>query len=92
MIYMPGETFEYKIFAAYPYDDRHLIASYDFSDETVYQNYLNEILATRKIDSFIDTSVEVTANDRIITLSTGGTVGQDDQRYLVQAVLVKGAE
>lgn len=91
VIYMPGETFEYKIFAAYPYDDRHLIASYDFSDETVYQNYLNEILATRKIDSFIDTSVEVTANDRIITLSTGVT-GQDDQRYLVQAVLVKGAE
>lgn len=91
VIYLPEKTLKYQIFAAYPYDDRHLIASYDFADETVYQNYLNEILAIRRIDAFIDTSVEVTAADRIITLSTGVT-GQDDQRYLVQAVLTKGAE
>lgn len=36
---------------------------------------------------FIDDSVEVTAEDKIITLSTGVT-GEDDKRYLVQAVLV----
>lgn len=91
LIYLPEQTLEYEIFAAYPYDDRHLIASFDFSDETVYQNYLNEIFAIRKMDAFIDESMEVTAKDRIITLSTGVT-GQDDQRYLVQAVLTKGAE
>ena len=32
-------------------------------------------------------SEEVTAEDKIITLPTGVT-GQDDRRYLVQAVLV----
>ena len=39
------------------------------------------------MDAFIDDSVEVTAENKIITLSTGVT-GQDDKRYLVQAVLV----
>ena len=39
------------------------------------------------MDVFIDDSVEVTSENMIITLSTGVT-GQDDKRYLVQAVLV----
>ena len=39
------------------------------------------------MDAFIDDSVEVTSENKIITLSTGVT-GQDDKRYLVQAVLV----
>lgn len=91
VVCLPDQTLEYEIFAAYPYDDRHLIASFDFSDETVYENYLNEIFAIRKMDAFIDETVEVTAKDKIITLSTG-VAGQEDQRYLVQAVLTKGAE
>lgn len=79
--------FIYQIFAAYTYDDRHLIATYDFWDKTIYSTYLEDIFAIRAMDAFIDDSVEVTAEDKIITLSTGVT-GEDDKRYLVQAVLV----
>ena len=43
----------------------------------------------RAMDAYVDDSVQVTADDRIITLSTGVT-GQDDRRYLVQAVRVSG--
>ena len=81
------KVFTYQIFAAYTYDDRHLIATYDFWDKAVYSTYLEDIFAIRAMDAFIDDSVEVTAEDKIITLSTGVT-GEDDKRYLVQAVLV----
>lgn len=86
-IYTAGKTLTYKIFAAYTYDDRHLIATYDFWDQLVFSNYLEDVFAIRAMDAFIDDSVEVTAENKIITLSTGVT-GQDDKRYLVQAVLV----
>ena len=39
------------------------------------------------MDAYVDDSIEVTADDKIITLSTGVT-GQDDRRYLVQAVQI----
>ena len=86
-IHLPDRTLTYQIFAAYNYDDRHLIAIYDFWDETVFAQYLEDVFAIGEIDAYIDDSVEVTAQDRIITLSTGVT-GQSDRRYLVQAVLV----
>lgn len=64
-----------------------MIATYDFWDQLVFSNYLEDVFAIRAMDAFIDDSVEVTAENKIITLSTGVT-GQDDKRYLVQAVLV----
>ena len=44
----------YRIFAAYTYDDRHLIAAYDFSDPIIFRNYLEEVFSIRQIDAFID--------------------------------------
>lgn len=86
-IYRADCVLTYQIFAAYTYDDRHLIMTYDCWDKNVFTSYLSDVLAQRQMDAFIDTSVEITAQDHIITLSTGVT-GQDDKRYLVQAVLV----
>ena len=61
--------------------------SCDFTDQSVYQQYLDYIFSIRDMNSCIDTEQEVTVNDKIITLSTCyGT--QSDKRYLVQAVLV----
>lgn len=85
-IYLPDKTLTYQIFAAYTYDDRHLIATYDFSDATVFANYLEDVFTIRAMDAFIDEKMEVAPEDKIITLSTG-VDGQDDKRYLVQAVL-----
>ena len=87
MIYTPDAIRHYKIFAAYLYDNRHILESFDFSDPWVYKQYLNRIFSIRDMNSFIDTDTEVGVEDKIITLSTCyGT--QHDVRYLVQAVLV----
>lgn len=86
-IYVDGRTLTYQIFAAYTYDDRHLLATYDFWDKDIFSRYLLDISEIRAMDAYFDETVEVTAEDKIITLSTGVT-GEDDKRYLVQAVLV----
>lgn len=86
-IYRADSVLTYWIFAAYTYDDRHLIMTYDCWDRNVFTSYLSDVFAQRQMDAFIDTSMEVTAQDRIITLSTGVT-GEDEKRFLVQAVLM----
>ena len=87
-IYTPDHVLAYKVFAAYTYDDRHIINSFDFTDKEVFAEYLDDIFHVRAMDANIREDVSVTADDRIITLET--CVGGDsDARYLVQAVLIK---
>ena len=39
-IYQKDRVLKYKIFAAYIYDNRHLMLSFDFEDENIFRNYL----------------------------------------------------
>lgn len=87
VIYMPDQILHYKIFAAYLTDNKHLLMNYNFWSKDEYQQYLNSIFSMRDMKAFIDTSTEVTTEDKIITLSTC-YAGISTQRYLVQAVLV----
>lgn len=86
IIYQEGRILRYKIFAAYVYDSRHLMLSFDFEDKNIFEYYLNSVLTKKDMSSNIDTTVDVTTEDRIITLSTCNN--NDAQRYLVQAVLL----
>lgn len=86
LIYQPGTIFHYQIFAAYVFDNRHLMLSYDFSNPDVYEAYIDSVFERKGMESNIDDSLEVTRDDKIITLSTCN--GNDDQRYIVQAVLL----
>lgn len=87
VIYMPDQILHYKIFAAYLTDNKHLLMNYNFWSKDEYQQYLNSIFSMRDMNAFLDTSTEVTTEDKIITLSTC-YAGISTQRYLVQAVLV----
>ncbi len=88
IIYMPEETRYYKIFAAYTYDNRHLLHSYYCEEAESFQQYLDEIYGIKDFNAFIDHDMEVTSEDYIITLSTCVNSGDLTQRYLVQAVLI----
>lgn len=87
LIYTPDAIRHYRIFAAYLYDDRHLMQSFNFDDKEIYRQYLESIFSIRKMGACIDTGQEVTDEDKIITLSTCYG-NQADRRYLVQAVLI----
>jgi len=86
IIFLPDRTLYYEIFAAYKYDDRHLLQSFDFADEDVYANYLAAIYENKDSAANINRESIVTGEETIITLSTC-VANQDDKRYLVQAVL-----
>ena len=87
IIYMPDKILHYKIFAAYLYDNRHLMQSINFNNKEIFQAYLDNVFHIRDMQAAVDTSMNVTAEDKIITLSTCYG-GMSDKRYLVQAVLV----
>ena len=89
-IYQEGKVLKYRIFAAYTYDDRHIMMSFDFEDKNIFQLYINSILTNKEISSNIDLVVPVTVEDKIITLST--CTSNQNQRYLVQAVLLSDGE
>ena len=86
-IYTAEDTLVYEIFAAYPYDNRHILNSFDFSDRDVLTEYLEECRHPRSMEAHVREDVIVTADTPIITLSTC-IGGQTEMRYLVQAVLV----
>ena len=85
-IYTPKREYNYTIFAAYIYDDRHLLYSFDFASEEVYAAYLEDIRNMRSMNALIREDITVTSEDKIITLVT--CIGnQPSKRLLVQAVL-----
>lgn len=88
ILYLPDRTLHYRIFAAHTYDDRHLLYSFDFTDEDIYTGFLKSIYDIRDISANIDRTFEVTAQDKIISLETCIS-GEDnrEKRYLVHAVL-----
>ncbi len=86
-IYIDGHILTYKIFAAYDYDDRHLLNSFDFSDDEVYSKYLSDCLDPHSTNANIRDGVTLDTDDRIITLSTC-TNYNSNLRLLVQGVLI----
>jgi len=86
IIYTPDQKLTYRIFAAYSGGNEHIMQKYDFSDEATFERYIGDIFNIRDMKANIDKSVEITAEDKILTLSTC-VKGQDEKRYLVQAVL-----
>ncbi len=87
-IYTPDHIRTYEVFAAVTYDDRHILKSYDFKDEKQYQEYLDSIYDARNMGRYVKENVSVTPKDRIITLSTCVGGGYENQRFLVEAVLI----
>ncbi len=86
-IYIDGHILTYQIFAAYEYDNRHILNSFEFHKDEVYSQYLNDCLNPHSANSIVREGVELDINDRIITLSTC-TDYNSSLRFLVQGVLI----
>ena len=78
IIYTPEHKLTYRIFMTLTYDDRHIMGSFDFSEKEEREAYLASIG---------NTDTEVTADSKIVTLSTC-IATQPSNRFLVEAVLV----
>lgn len=90
-IYTPQEVLVYQIFAAYEFSNVHLLIGFDTHNEETFARYLEGIYQNEGMNNHFDETIEVTAQDRIITLTTC-IAGKPNKRFLVQGVLVAVGE
>jgi len=85
-IYTPGHILTYHVYSAFIYDNRHILNSFNFMDPEEYGAFLEQTLNPASMSRQVRKGVEVTTDDRIITLST--CTGNSWERYLVEGVLI----
>ena len=86
-IYTPGHILTYRIAAAIQFDDRHILNSFDFKDDEVYESWIqNYILEPKTMLRAVREGIEVTIEDKIVILST--CLEHGAYRYLIQGVLI----
>ncbi len=83
-LYLPDEERTYKVFAAVPYDDSHILYYNDFSNDKVYDDFIEDIANTRALNSIIDKSALPSSGTRLLILSTC-LKGDYSHRFLVLA-------
>lgn len=85
ILYTPERKLTYQVFASYRRDNLNIILNNDFSTEELRAQYIDSIYAQTAVANF-NLDYQVTASDRILTLST--CIGNPAYRYVVQGVLV----
>lgn len=88
-IYTPRHILTYRIVAAYQYDDRHVLNSFDFSKPEVVREYFDSVLSPASMLVNVRDGVVLADDDKIVQLSTCmDAVNRDHTRYLVTGVLI----
>lgn len=87
-IYTEDSVFVYQIFAVYEFSAIHLLDNYDYTNEYVYEDYLKKIYQTTDRVANVRPDIQVTAADKIVTLSTCTEDHDSERRFLVTGVLV----
>lgn len=88
-VYTPGHILTYRIVAAYQYDDRHVLNSFDFSKPEVVREYFDSVLSPASMLVNVRDGVVLADDDKIVQLSTCmDAVNRDHTRYLVTGVLI----
>lgn len=85
LVYTPDRKLTYQVFASYRTDNLNIILNNDFSTEELRTEYIGRIYEHNAVANFNE-EYEVTADDRILTLST--CIGNPAYRYVVQGILV----
>ena len=85
-IYTESRKLTYEVVSAFVYDDRHIMNSFDFSDDKVFKDYLDMISNPRSVSSNTREGVNLDIDDNIVVLST--CLNSGEGRYLVQGVLI----
>lgn len=85
-VYLPDRTLTYKVFASLPFSNKHILYSWNFANEDEYNNFIRNVNSTKSLLANFDNSIEVTASDKVIVLSTC-LKSDNTRRFLVLAIL-----
>lgn len=80
-IYTPDAAYRYQIFSYRDVPVTSDVYTVGYSADEVFQTFINEMISS----SYYDTGVDVTKDDKVVTLSTCSTTGN---RFVVHAVLI----
>lgn len=88
-IYVYGENRKlvYKVVSAFAYDDKHIMNSFDFTNDKVFEDWLTMSKNPHSTMKNVRDDVELDLNSKMIVLST--CLNSGSGRYLVQGVLVR---
>ena len=87
-IYQPGRKITYEIVSAYNYDERHIMNSFNFADDSVFQSYIESVMKPHAVGANVYDDIQLDLDSKLITLSTCLN-GYEEGRYLVQGVMIK---
>ena len=79
---------KYEIKSAFVYDDRLITSSFNFANDTEYQNFIDEVCNPKSLVKNVREDLKVTLDSKMVVLSTC-TDYNKNERYLVVGVLVK---
>lgn len=79
-----GKALKYKVFSAYVTDAYGDSYTMNFNSDAAYANYIQKM----KSNSMLDTGVEVSGEDQIITLSTCTNSTRKTERFVIHAKLI----
>ena len=82
IIYLPDRELHYTVFAAVPFDKRHILYNYDFTDQRTFRLFFQEILSVRALEAVFADDTTIQTDDRVLILSTC-LIGNRDKRFLV---------
>ena len=85
-IYLPDKKLEYEVFAAVPYDMRHILYNYDFTNSRIFSSFFKSIVSIRSFNANIKAEEKPRYGDKVLILSTC-LKGDSTKRYLVMAKL-----
>ena len=88
VVYLPDRELHYTVFAATPYDSRHILYNYDFHNKRIFRLFFEDIVSTREIQSAFAEDTIVSPEDKTLILSTC-LIGNRNKRFLVCGKLVQ---
>ena len=80
-VHTADKRLDYEIVAAFDYDDRHIMNSFDFSDDKVYSDFLQSVQSPHAVNGNVRQGVTLGTEDKLLILSTCRNFGEG--RYLV---------
>ncbi len=84
-IYLPDREYTYKVFAAVPFGNEHILYYYNMWAQTDHDLFYSKIFGARTLTGNVDEDAEIKLGDRVIALST--CIASDrSKRFLVLAV------
>lgn len=85
-VFTKDRKLTYQVVSAHGFDSRHIMNSYNFKDDAVFQSWLDNALNPRSAYGNVRSGVTLNLNSKMLVLSTCENSG--DGRFLLQGVLI----